>query len=123
MEQDCFRLAFRTCKEDTRENMNEVISKLYEIEETAENILNNAKRARDNLQNELKLQEQAYERELMHDLEHRLEKKSRELKEQADREIEAMAETYGQQRLRLDERYDQHLSELADGILKRITEV
>lgn len=103
--------------------MNEVISKLYEIEETAENILNNAKRARDNLQNELLLQEQAYERELMHDLEHRLEQRGRELQEQANQEIAAMAEAYGQKRRRLDERYDRHLEELADGILRRITEV
>lgn len=106
-----------------QENMNEVISKLYEIEETAENILNNAKRARDNLQSELLLEEQAYERELMHDLERRLQQRGRQLWEQADQEIAAMAEEYEQKRRRLDQQYDQHLEELADAVFKRITEV
>ncbi len=106
-----------------QENMNEVISKLYEIEETAENILNNAKRARDNLQSELLLEEQAYERELMHDLERRLQQRGRQLREQADQEIAAMAEEYEQKRRRLDQQYDQHLEELADAVFKRITEV
>ena len=65
--------------------MNEVISKLYEIEETAGNILNNAKRARDNLEGQQKLEEQAFEREQIHDLERRIEKKSQELTAQTDR--------------------------------------
>ncbi len=122
MEQDRFFQSWNM-EGGRQENMNEVISKLYEIEETAENILNNAKRARDNLQSELLLEEQAYERELMHDLERRLQQRGRQLREQADQEIAAMAEEYEQKRRRLDQQYDQHLEELADAVFKRITEV
>ena len=122
MEQDRFFQSWNM-EGGRQENMNEVISKLYEIEETAENILNNAKRARDNLQSELLLEEQAYERELMHDLERRLQQRGRQLWEQADQEIAAMAEEYEQKRRRLDQQYDQHLEELADAVFKRITEV
>lgn len=103
--------------------MNEIISKLYEIEETAENILNNAKRARDDLQSQQKLEEQAFEREQMHDLEQRIAQKSQELEEQTRQEIEGMTKRYQQQKRRLDEKYDQHLDELAETILKRMTEV
>lgn len=103
--------------------MNEVITKLYEIEETAGNILNNAKRARDDLQSQLKLEEQAFEREQMHDLKSRIQKKGQELEEQTSQEIAAMEETYRKQKQRLDERYDQHLDEMAEKILKRMTEV
>ncbi len=103
--------------------MNEVISKLYEIEETAGNILNNAKRARDNLEGQQKLEEQAFEREQIHDLERRIEKKSQELTAQTDREIAAVTEVFQKQRRKLDERYDQHLTELAEQITKKMTEV
>lgn len=103
--------------------MNEVISKLYEIEETAGNILNNAKRARDNLEGQQKLEEQAFEREQIHDLERRIEKKIQELTAQTDREIAAVTEVFQKQRRKLDERYDQHLTELAEQITKKMTEV
>ena len=103
--------------------MNEVISKLYEIEETAGNILNDAKRARDNLEGQQKLEEQAFEREQIHDLERRIEKKSQELTAQTDREIAAVTEVFQKQRRKLDERYDQHLTELAEQITKKMTEV
>lgn len=103
--------------------MNEVIAKLYEIEETAGNILDNAKRARDNLQSQQKLEEQAFEREQMHDLERRIQRKSQELSDQTEAEIAVMTETYRRQRQRLDERYDRHLEELAEQIIRKITEV
>lgn len=103
--------------------MNEVITKLYEIEETAGNILNNAKRARDNLQSQLKLEEQAFEREQMHELTRRIQQKSQELEEQTSQEIARIEENYQNQRQRLDERYDRHIDELAERIVKRMTEV
>lgn len=102
--------------------MNRIIAKLYEIEETAENILDNAKRVRDDLQNEQKLEEQAYEKELKHDLENRIQRTSQELKAQTQQEIDRVTESYRQQMKMLDEKYES-LEALANAIVWRMTEV
>lgn len=103
--------------------MNEIIGKLYEIEQTAETILNNAKQARDELEIEQKLEEQEFEREQLYDMTRRIERRSRELNEQTDREIAVMTEQFQQQKQQLDELYDNHLEEMAVAIVQRMTEV
>lgn len=103
--------------------MNEVITKLYEIEETAGQILKDAGRYKEQLQQQMAMEQKAYAKEMEADLQHRLENTKIQLDAQAQQEIERKQREFQQQIEVLNENYDNHLEELAEGIFLKITEV
>lgn len=103
--------------------MNEVITKLYEIEETAGEILKEAGRYKEQLQYQLDMEKKAYDKKIEQDLTRKLEAARDSLKEQAETEIKQQQMEYQKQLENLNETYDAHLDELAEEIFQRITEV
>lgn len=114
---ECNKLAERS------EFMNEVITKLYEIEETAGQILKEAGRYKEQLQHQLDMEKKAYDKKIEQDLTRKLEAARDSLKEQAETEIKQQQMEYQKQLENLNETYDAHLDELAEEIFQRITEV
>lgn len=103
--------------------MNEVITKLYEIEETASTILKNAQRQKEQMQLKMQEEQKQLEQELEQDFQQRLAQTKVHLDEQAKDQIHKLKGKYSQQMEELDETYDNHLDELADAIFAKIIEV
>lgn len=103
--------------------MNEVITKLYEIEETAGDILENAKRYKGELQRQMEMEQIAFSKEMEHDLAIKLEKTQNVLDRQTKEQILQLEINHQKQIEKIDEIYDGHLNELAKDIFQRIAEV
>lgn len=103
--------------------MNEVITKLYEIEETAGTILENTRLYKEQQQLSMAAQQKGYEKEMKRDLEKKLARTKEQLDAQAKEEIDRLQEQYAGQIQRLDEKYDGSLEEMAEEIFQRMIEV
>ena len=102
--------------------MNEVITKLYEMEETAGRILADAQRYKERLKDQKELEWQAMEKELRRNLEMYLADEEKRYQKEAKEEIRQIEEKPTRQMQELDDALYGHLEELADEIFQRITE-
>ena len=101
--------------------MNEVIEKLYEIEENAANIMKNAERFKEECKKQAEQEQKRLTEELEQELSGRLTQSRKGLDDAAQGKIQAMEEDYQRQTDRLHEIYDGHLDELSEEIFHRIT--
>ncbi len=103
--------------------MNEVITKLYEMEETAGRILADAQRYKERLTEQKELEQRAMEKELERELSMRLEEEEKRLRREAEEKIRQLELGHNLQMQELDKMYDGHFKELSEEIFQRITEV
>lgn len=103
--------------------MNEAIAKLYEIEEKAGQILEEAKHRQVKMQNQMEVEQKLYEKNLRQEMQDNLIKVREEMELYAKQEQESLEKRYHEQMEELDEKYDSHLDELAQEIFERIIEV
>lgn len=101
--------------------MNEVIEKLYEIEEEAVNIMKNASRFKDECRIETEQAQKKFEEELELEIADRLEDSKHSLESEAQTRIRELEDTYQKQIETLEETYALHLEELSEDIVRRIT--
>ena len=106
--------------EGTGDTMNEVIEKLYEIEENAVNIMNNAGRFKEECRKQTEEAQKKFEEELERETAERLEKSKRSLDSEAQARIRELEDTYQKQIEALEETYTVHLEELSEDIFRRI---
>ena len=103
--------------------MNEVITKLYDIEEQAGTILKNAQLHKEQLQQQMQEDKKSLEKELEAGLQNRLADARKQMDEKAREQIEDIKVQYARQITKLDETYDGSLDALAEEIFERITKV
>lgn len=100
--------------------MNEVITKLYEMEGTAGRILAEAQRYKEQLLEQREREKKAVERELERELERKLSAKKQRLDEEAAAEILELETRCREQMDALEEAYGGHLDTLAEEIFQKI---
>ena len=103
--------------------MNEIIKKLYEIEETAGDIMKNAQLQKEQLQKQMEELQQEFVLQQEETLKKRLEIKALEWNQYAEYEILQLDRKYQKQMTALDCTYDGHFQDLATEIFNRIIEV
>lgn len=103
--------------------MNEIIKELYDIEERANEIMENAGAQKREILKDSRMQEEMIEKELAGEMEGRLAILKTQLEEKVREEIKA-AEKKNKARIAyLNEKYDGNYQILAEEIVKRMTEV
>ena len=112
---------FGLCSKES--HMNEVITKLYDIEEQAGTILKNAQLHKEQLQQQMQEDKKSLEKELEAGLQNRLADARKQMDEKAREQIEDIKVQYARQIAKLDETYDGSLDALAEEIFERITKV
>lgn len=112
---------FAELAEGAGDTMNEVIEKLYEIEEEAVNIMKNASRFKDECRNETEQAQKKFEEELELEIAERLEASKHGFESEAQTRIRELEDTYRKQIETLEETYTLHLEELSEDIFRRIT--
>lgn len=103
--------------------MNEVISKLYEIEEKAEEILRNARQNKDNMRTQMEYDQQMLEQKMKNETDLQLTNFRNKMDDQAMLEISVLKMQYDQRMKELNERMEHHLDEMASELFKKIIEV
>lgn len=103
--------------------MNQVIKALYEIEEQAGALMEEANASRQAMQEDKKKRMEEIDAQMEAEMEGRLSIQRSRLEEQAKEEIRRIVEKSGQQMEQMKQDYETHLSWYAQQIVSKITEV
>lgn len=103
--------------------MNEIIMGLYEIEEQAGQIMENAAKRKQKLAESNRKQREDSVTELERELEGRLTILRSQLETQTEEELESIVKKNQEQIAQLNERCEKNLNQIAEKIVEKITEV